>query len=124
MIENVEATLDQELAARKITLSAQTRSLCLTVIKAVLKGIATAETPVNGTSIRGVTLSPEKARELEDAIRNSKGFGMAPQIVLEEYPCHALPRDQWCDRDGPGGFMGHTCRSFSGHSTYSPSRDL
>lgn len=24
-------------------------------------------------------------------------------------PCHAKPRAQWCDRDGPGGFMGHTC---------------
>lgn len=26
-----------------------------------------------------------------------------------DYPCHALPREKWCDRDGPGGFMGHTC---------------
>lgn len=25
------------------------------------------------------------------------------------YPCHAKPREQWCDRDGRGGFMGHTC---------------
>ena len=24
-------------------------------------------------------------------------------------PCHALPREQWCDRLGPGGFMGHAC---------------
>ena len=24
-------------------------------------------------------------------------------------PCHAKPREQWCDRDGPGEFMGHTC---------------
>jgi len=24
-------------------------------------------------------------------------------------PCHHLPRAQWCDRNGPGGFMGHTC---------------
>ena len=26
------------------------------------------------------------------------------------YPCHRLAREQWCDRDGPGGFMGHTCK--------------
>jgi hypothetical protein len=24
-------------------------------------------------------------------------------------PCHSLPREKWCDRNGPGGFMGHTC---------------
>lgn len=23
-------------------------------------------------------------------------------------PCHLKPREQRCDRDGPGGFMGHT----------------
>lgn len=27
----------------------------------------------------------------------------------DEPPCHSLPQAQWCDRDGPGGFMGHTC---------------
>jgi hypothetical protein len=26
-----------------------------------------------------------------------------------EYPCHRLPKNQWCDRYGPSGFMGHTC---------------
>ena len=27
-----------------------------------------------------------------------------------DFPCHALPPDQWCDRNGErGGFMGHTC---------------
>lgn len=25
-------------------------------------------------------------------------------------PCHSRPRDEWCDKDGPGGFMGHTCQ--------------
>lgn len=24
-------------------------------------------------------------------------------------PCHSRPHRQWCDWDGPGGFMGHTC---------------
>lgn len=28
---------------------------------------------------------------------------------MTDYPCHQLPRNRWCDRDGPGGFMGHTC---------------
>lgn len=27
----------------------------------------------------------------------------------ERWPCHQKPREEWCDRDGPGGFMGHTC---------------
>lgn len=31
------------------------------------------------------------------------------QTSRNEPPCHSLPREQWCDRDGPGGFMGHTC---------------
>lgn len=26
-----------------------------------------------------------------------------------EYPCHSLPHTEWCDAQGPGGFMGHTC---------------
>lgn len=26
-----------------------------------------------------------------------------------DYPCHKLPKDKWCDKDGLGGFMGHTC---------------
>lgn len=29
--------------------------------------------------------------------------------MSDVYPCHSRPREQWCDRDGPGGFMGHTC---------------
>lgn len=27
----------------------------------------------------------------------------------KEFPCHKLPKEQWCDHSGPGGFMGHTC---------------
>lgn len=27
----------------------------------------------------------------------------------KEYPCRKLPKEQWCDHSGPGGFMGHTC---------------
>lgn len=26
-----------------------------------------------------------------------------------DYPCHKLSKDQWCDKRGTGGFMGHTC---------------
>lgn len=28
------------------------------------------------------------------------------------YPCRLKPRRQWCDWNGPGGFMGHTCGSW------------
>lgn len=27
-----------------------------------------------------------------------------------DYPCHKLPQSKWCDSQGPGGFMGHTCQ--------------
>lgn len=27
-----------------------------------------------------------------------------------DFPCHNLPQSQWCDSQGPGGFMGHTCQ--------------
>lgn len=30
------------------------------------------------------------------------------------YPCHQKPKEQWCDRRGPGDFMGHTCISPKG----------
>lgn len=26
-----------------------------------------------------------------------------------DWPCHALPKDKWCDHNRAGGFMGHTC---------------
>jgi hypothetical protein len=28
---------------------------------------------------------------------------------MKRWPCHKLPRAQWCDSQGGGGFMGHTC---------------
>lgn len=28
---------------------------------------------------------------------------------MTDYPCHSRPQREWCDHDGPGGFMGHTC---------------
>jgi NTP pyrophosphatase (non-canonical NTP hydrolase) len=33
----------------------------------------------------------------------------AEETEMTDYPCHSLPKDQWCDRHGRGGFMGHTC---------------
>ena len=26
-----------------------------------------------------------------------------------DYPCHSKPQSEWCDKNGPGDFMGHTC---------------
>jgi hypothetical protein len=31
------------------------------------------------------------------------------QELTRSIPCRSKPRSEWCDRDGPGGFMGHTC---------------
>lgn len=28
-----------------------------------------------------------------------------------DWPCHSKPQSEWCDREGPGGFMGHTCKT-------------
>src|SRR5262245_34595005 len=28
---------------------------------------------------------------------------------MTDWPCHSRPQSEWCDRDGAGGFMGHTC---------------
>lgn len=28
---------------------------------------------------------------------------------IDPWPCHRKPRREWCDREGLGGFMGHTC---------------
>jgi hypothetical protein len=49
--------------------------------------------------------------ELDAALEDLKGPDESPEAAtpMEEPPCHSLPRDQWCDREGPGGFMGHTC---------------
>jgi len=34
-----------------------------------------------------------------------------------EPPCHGRPKTEWCDKDGPGGFMGHTCWGKMGKKT-------
>jgi hypothetical protein len=34
---------------------------------------------------------------------------MNKETDISEWPCHSEPQDAWCDRDGAGGFMGHTC---------------
>jgi hypothetical protein len=30
---------------------------------------------------------------------------------MTRYPCHDKDPDQWCDKYGRGGFMGHTCQT-------------
>lgn len=30
-----------------------------------------------------------------------------------KWPCHSKPKAEWCDRHGPGDFMGHTCRTIA-----------
>jgi len=34
---------------------------------------------------------------------------LSPEDMAAEAPCHSGPRENWCDRRGPAGFMGHTC---------------
>lgn len=36
---------------------------------------------------------------------------IAAEIIERlRWPCRRLPREQWCDCDGPKDFMGHTCQ--------------
>ncbi len=35
------------------------------------------------------------------------------EIYEDLWPCHKKMRHLWCDRDGPGDFMGHTCQPHS-----------
>ena len=37
----------------------------------------------------------------------------ALRALKKEYPCHSKPKSEWCDRHGPGGFMGHTCETMA-----------
>jgi hypothetical protein len=32
---------------------------------------------------------------------------------MMDWPCHSKPKSEWCDRDGLGDFMGHTCRTMA-----------
>ena len=34
---------------------------------------------------------------------------LAAAQAMAGYPCHQKGREHWCDSEGPGGFMGHTC---------------
>lgn len=52
----------------------------------------------------------EHARAQDDNVLILGGNRYKITPSEEQYPCHSLPREQWCDREGPGGFMGHTCK--------------
>jgi hypothetical protein len=34
---------------------------------------------------------------------------MTDIVERPDFPCHSKPREEWCDWNGPGDFMGHTC---------------
>lgn len=112
MIEAYEKTFDDELVARKITLSRETRSVCLAVLKHVLVELAQAPTPVMGTpTIKGVTLSPESVKRIEAYIHEQKDKPLKPNVIVPtpDFPCHSKPIAERCDYRGRGDFMGHTC---------------
>lgn len=50
----------------------------------------------------------EECSELIKAIMKAERFGYN-RAHPDNYPCHSKPKEEWCDREGPGGFMGHTC---------------
>jgi len=55
-------------------------------------------------------MRPVTLGDIGDAARDTPA-GMAGRGLIppERWPCRSLPPDQWCDHEGAGGFMGHTC---------------
>jgi hypothetical protein len=64
---------------------------------------------------RCILLSSFMGRVVPNPYDSDGGSFLGPSIDPppsrdpENPPCHARSADDWCDRDGPGGFMGHTC---------------
>lgn len=58
-------------------------------------------------------MTPEERKAvLEAASVRTEVTMWFPKSQIEatfEYPCRRKPRAEWCDWDGLGGFMGHTC---------------
>lgn len=50
----------------------------------------------------------EECSELIKAISKAERFGW-DDCHPDNFPCHSLPKENWCDNKGRGGFMGHTC---------------
>lgn len=50
----------------------------------------------------------EECSELIKAIMKAERFGY-DNSHPDNYPCRSKPKEEWCDKDGLGGFMGHTC---------------
>lgn len=153
MIDEIEKTFDDELTARKITLSRETRRVCLSVLKHVLVNLAQAPTPVMGTPIEplrsragpGVVIFGQKmfmkpGGKMPEFVNEIGGYthdgrpcenrACTPTSVPEHwdkteavYPCRSRPQNEQCDRAGPGGFMGHTC-GLNPHANYDPRRDV
>lgn len=75
---DVETALDRELEARKLTLSKETKAVCVAAVNAVLKHFATAETPVMGSPVANHHLIRNAVREpsgtLRDQIDGALGF--------------------------------------------------
>lgn len=63
-------------------------------------------TPKQAAERTGIAL--QTVYTLKSQARKRAGAARPP-VEANQPPCHAKPRDEWCDRDGPGGFMGHTC---------------
>jgi len=50
----------------------------------------------------------EECSELIKAVIKGKRFGFN-KAHPDNFPCRQKPKDEWCDYQGQGDFMGHTC---------------
>lgn len=85
-----EGTLSPEMAA-KVEKALQPPRTRITIPEELIK----AEEECGPSGV--MACSPEVLKRARAAAREAGAW------------CHALPQSEWCDKDGPGGFMGHMC---------------
>jgi hypothetical protein len=118
-MNTIEELFEKELSARKLNLSAQTKAVCLSVIRAVVNGVVEAPTPPDGNRVAqpfGTTpaLVTYEAEVPPDAAILFQE-GKVDEAVMGRFGFHdpsCFRSGQPCKHDNPNT-----------HATYDPKRD-
>jgi hypothetical protein len=75
--------------------------------------------PVEEQLSDGAGQTPQKLMSFDqqddayaDRMEPLQSLNWEPPVFVRRddyYPCHKKRKEEWCDRYGPDGFMGHTC---------------